>query len=448
MSTETQPTPQTLLRHLRVEAGDFTVPRRPRSPRWADQAFHEALYRWDPGLYGLGALWPGVSTSMREQVAFQLLRGPREHLSKASAELTHRAAALLLSALPAASALKVFLGLRRARVNRRFGRQMARLWILNHPDLEALVVQRRPAVLDILSHAVGHDTLRGALRGVIVGRSFDPRLVGGCRQSGRFAGVAAYLLGEGPAPTPLAPAIALGGAREAVAAARPKTVTATNRGPLSAALVNIYQGGETQALGEAVDEAIDGAAARLPHLEGRLGIVLDASLSMQGYGSREWCNFSQAVALSMVLSRVCADRVEVRVGGGKGRFFRAAGASDLATGLLAVAASSPEVIAVITDGYENIHAGDLAATAKALPQAGVCAPVFVWMSQFTGQDDLTLRQCAPRLETRSFWHQQDFAPLIVELFSSIPGPRGRDNLQRALHLNLQRREAEVNPWLH
>src|SRR5690606_20930934 len=112
---------------------------------------------------------------------------------------------------------------------------------------------------------------------------------------------------------------------------RPRTVTATNRGDIAATLVHLYRGGPAEDLYTALGRYVADAAAAYPRFEGTVALVLDASASMRGYGDREWALMSQAAALRMVLSQVCAGLQVVEIGGDE---HDPRGATDLADGVL------------------------------------------------------------------------------------------------------------------
>ncbi|MFF5229117.1 hypothetical protein [Dactylosporangium sp. NPDC000521] len=99
------------------------------------------------------------------------------------------------------------------------------------------------------------------------------------------------------------------------------------------------------------------------------------------------------------------------------------GATDLATGVLDAlsGAHAPDVVAVVSDGYENVYPGDLAWVTAALPGAGVRTPVVFCQATFGHADDLTLRRPAPSLPQLPFWHTDDLAPLVLWLLSHVDG---------------------------
>jgi hypothetical protein len=76
-----------------------------------------------------------------------------------------------------------------------------------------------------------------------------------------------------------------------------------------------------------------------------------------------------------------------------------------------------DLVAIVTDGYENTFPGDLSRVAATLPRAGVTTPVLLCQAMFSRSDDLTYRTPAPELPRRRFWHQDDFAELLPWMFA-------------------------------
>jgi hypothetical protein len=217
---------------------------------------------------------------------------------------------------------------------------------------------------------------------------------------------------------------------------RPTMVTATNRGTIAATLVHLYRGGPATELEQALEGDVALAAANLPRFGGTLALVLDASASARSYGDREYACLAQSVALRMVFERCCARLIVVPVGG-DGSLPQPQGASDLATALLDALEQRPDLVAIISDGYENVYPGDLARVVATLTQCGVTTPIVFCHSAFTNSDDLALRRPAPALPQRLFWHQDDFWPLLMWLFSqaesALAAPWLRAALAQRLH---------------
>jgi hypothetical protein len=87
--------------------------------------------------------------------------------------------------------------------------------------------------------------------------------------------------------------------------------------------------------------------------------------------------------------------------------------TDLAGGLVAALRERPDLVVVVTDGYENTYPGDLARVVATLPRLGVDTAVVCCPATFSHSDDLTLRRPAPALPQRAFWHEADFASLVM-----------------------------------
>ncbi|GLZ11850.1 hypothetical protein Acsp04_20850 [Actinomadura sp. NBRC 104425] len=426
----------TLLTHLETHAVPLTLPRG-GTLRWDDADLHKAAYTADPEGYALLGLAPGVRPWQRARVLLQVLAASQAGLDDATRTTLARLARVLTLALPPAHVITVLLGLRRLRANHKHTTRAALRFVLEHPDADALIAERRPALRDCFEHALGKATARGCARRIADGDTGSDYLQ---RRLLRFLTAPHHALRRVPAlyaADPQAnPQQQAAAPREPVLAVErtpphPGTVTATNRGDIAATLVHLYRGGPAEELYVALDRYLADAVAGYPRFPGAVGLVLDASASMRGYGERQWALMSQAAALRMVLSRVC-DRLEVVEVGGDERVPR--GATDLATGVLDALAVGPDLVAVVSDGYENVFPGDLARVAATLPHAGVTTPVLFCHAMFTRTDDLTLRRPAPALPQRGFWHQDDFDELLPWMFGHCTA--GEPWLRAALHARL------------
>ena len=463
----------TLLTHLQTPTAPLALPRG-GTLYWDDAGFHRAAYTDDPERYALLGLAPGVQAWQRARVLLQILAASHAGLDDPTRTTLAKTARVLTLALPPAHVITVLLALRRLRANHKHTTRAALRFVLEHPHADTLIATRRPALLDCFEHALGKATARGCARRIAEGDTgsdylqrrllrflTSPRAAltrvsalyqtiptgptgptglagrpGQAAQSGRntaacaAATPAAARRPHGPPgpPGPPDPPLVIDTARE-----RPRTVTATNRGDIAATLVHLYRGGPAEELYVALDGQISAVAAAYPRFEGTLALVMDASASMRGHGAREWALISQAAALRMVLSQVC-DRLEVVEVGGDERVPR--GATDLAMGLLDALSTGPDLVAVVSDGYENLFPGDLARVVATLPRAGVTTPVVFCHAMFTDGDDLTLRRPAPALPQRGFWHQDDFAELLPWMFGHCTA--GDPWLRRTLHDRLDR----------
>jgi hypothetical protein len=245
---------------------------------------------------------------------------------------------------------------------------------------------------------------------------------------------------------------------------RPDTITATNRGDIAATLVHIYSGGTSVELEQALEAYVGQAADNLPRFDGAVALVLDASASTRGYGSREFCVIAQSVALARVLKRNCTQLRIHRVGGSGAELLPVpGGATDLAGALLDALEGRPDLVAIVSDGYENVYGGDLARVVATLPRLDAAAslpPVVFCHSKFGHSDDLTYRRSAPDLPQLEFWHQTDFEDVLLRLFAtaSSAGDGGQHAQPHAetpakasvrgfLKSKLDRLEKVVEPWI-
>ena len=432
-----------LLDHLRATKGPIRLPRTGR-PSWKDEPLHADAFGADPELYALSALDEQALPAQQSRVLLQILGSSRSGASAATRAILDRVAAVLCAALPADDVLTVFLALRRTRANHKHGTRTMLRYLFNHPCLDDLAMRRRPALVDSLEHALGRDTIRGFAKSLAGPGATprDPAFLREAEDGPKARAVVAWLFGGG-AKRPLGnpcyesanTALAEIGAKKA-----PKTVDATNRGDIASTLVNIYRGGPTRDLTQALSRYVTRAAEAMPRYGGTVGVVLDASGSTRGYGEREFCCIAQSQALRLVLE-ACCRRTVVRVAGGRGDPPVPEGVTDLASAVLEVAEANPEMIAVLTDGYENLRPGDLQRVSEALD-----VPVVLCHSKFTEKDDLALRRPASLREVE-FWHEEDFRRVVLALFSMAGGASSRELMMRDLSARLERLEQEVKSWV-
>src|SRR5262249_44089715 len=160
-----------------------------------------------------------------------------------------------------------------------------------------------------------------------------------------------------------------------------------------------------------------------------------------GYGEREFCCIAQTQGFRLVLEQCCAKLQVIQVGG-VGDLARPDGDTDLAAAVLDALDTNPDVVAIVSDGYENHLHGDLARVIASLPTAEVRTPVVFIHSKFSGKDDLSLRRPVPGLSELEFWHQQDFAEVLWFLFAHARPPKGEAFLRQELRQRLVVLETE------
>lgn len=441
--------PSSLLEHLRSHAEPFTIRRTDDAPRCADLDEHVKAYEADPAMYALCGIGRGALDHQRARILYVLLSQSRVGLPPTVDRTLKRVAALLLTALPVELVLNVFIALRRARANHKHTTRAMTAWLLNHPQACLLVELKQSAMRDSLEHALGRDVARACakhatgngenqayLRRHLLKFAADPDtarlVVMGLYAKHRPGRKARAIPPVDPIDPPVLP--------------RARTITTTSRGEIAATLVQIYREGESEQLRGALQTQVESAARDLPRFDGSIVIVLDASASMRGYGEREYAFISQSYALALLL-RKCCKRPRTLIIGGAGDPPLPAGDTDLANGLLRAVAHDPDLVAVISDGYENVAAGDFSRVAASLPKAGVSSPVVFCQCKFTEKDDLMLRRPTTSQPTLEFWHQDDFPQLLWSLFNLARGNDPADFLRRQLENRLARLEKERKPWI-
>ena len=439
------------VRPLRVPA------RRPLVDAIVDE--HAGAAASDPELYALLAIADGATREFQVRALFALLAASRREASPAAVAIADRVIATLTAVLPGDDVITVFLALRKRRANHKHTARTILRWVFRHPDAESLIARRRHAVRDTVEHALGRNVARACMKHVAtrtpsgdtyLSRTLH-RFVGADRER-TMARLAALAARGDAATTALSPrasaASVVAEAPTADAGATcevPKTVTATNRGDVAATLVHLYGGGDSPTLREGLDTYVARAAERLPFFDGTIALVVDASFSTLGYGERQYCCISQSWALRLVLERRCA-KLAVYLVGGRADPPEPEGDTDLVGPLVTALAERPDVVAIVTDGYENRLGGELAAVIAALPRAGIDTPVFVVNSKFTHKDDLSLRTPAPAARSIDMWHERDFAVVLETLGTAIGGGRGRAFLTRSLGDRLALLERSRPSW--
>ncbi|MET9246753.1 hypothetical protein [Nonomuraea sp. NPDC003709] len=479
----------TLLEHFRTHDAPLVLSRG-GDLAWDDAELHRSARLSDPEGYALLALVPGVLPWQRARVLLCTLAASQDCLDERTRATLAKVTRALMFGLPPAYAVTALLALRRLRVNHKHATRAVVAFVLEHPEADALIEARRPALVDCFEHALGKATARGCARLIAEGDTGSGRLR---RSLLRFTSDPAvaigrvralYAPGTYGAEAPQEPPAPLDQVGE-----RPPIVTPTNRGDIAATLVHLYRGGPAAELRPALAGYVAEATRGLPRLAGHVAVVLDTSGSMRGYGDREWAVMSQAGALRLVLAEVCERLTVVETGEvcerrtvievpeapeapevrevrerltvietaeapearerltvietaevPEVRERRTAGetvdgATDLATRLLDALDTRPDLVVIVTDGYENVLPGDLARVAATLPRAGVTTPVVLCQATFTAGDDLTLRDPAPLLPRRPFWHQDDFAGLLPWLFGHCAP--GRDWIRTAMLSRLE-----------
>ena len=441
--------------HMRTDSSTFVLKRTEGRPSVDDLDVHRTAFERDAEVYALESLSANVQPGQRARAAYLLLGRTCGAIATEPDRMLDRVTDLLVACTPADDVLTVFLALRRKRVNRKAVSRFILRYILNHPCAEDLAARRRPAVMDCIEHAVGRNVARGCVKEICAGNGVDTthadrHLLRFAYDRQRAASVLRSLYQKAEARD-LAKIERYDLCHRRFEPARPddeqtpKTVTATNRGDIAATLIHLYRGGDNIELSDALERYIAHRAAGMPKFDGTVSLVLDLSASTRGYGEREFCCVSQSVAFRLVLEK-CCDRLNVHAIGGTGDPPRPVGETDVASAVLEAVADAPDIVVIVSDGYENVQGGDLARVVASLERLQIDIPVVFCHSKFTQKDALDCRRPAQALPELEFWHEQDFEEVMCTLFSTPTGEAATALLRERLHAAVTSREAEVDVW--
>ncbi|MEV4088479.1 hypothetical protein AB0J43_50295, partial [Nonomuraea fuscirosea] len=153
----------TLLQHFRTHDVPLVLSRS-GEPVWDDAELHRTAQLSDPEGYALLALVPGVLPWQRARVLLRTLAATQDGLAERTRATLAKATRALLFGLPPAYALTVLLALRRLRANHKHVTRAVVAFVLEHPEADALIEARRPALVDCFEHALGKTTARACAR--------------------------------------------------------------------------------------------------------------------------------------------------------------------------------------------------------------------------------------------------------------------------------------------
>jgi hypothetical protein len=167
------------------------------------------------------------------------------------------------------------------------------------------------------------------------------------------------------------------------------------------------------------------AAAQLPLIDGDVAIVLDLSASMASSGER----LNHPAALALALTRLLQERVRkvsLHQLGGTTTLTEESlpvlqGAADIAMAIIEAARADPQIILVVTDGYENVRQGDAAQVVRGISQFGRSLPVYQVVPQFTAAENLAQRQLGENIPVFPIAHEDGVRELLVRILLTSEG---------------------------
>lgn len=420
----------------------------------ADARIHDAAFAVDRGLYGMLLLLPGVTDHSKQLGLERLLARPR---GDAEASLLDGAQEKLLitalaRGLPPTRLLKFFGRLRRERVNNARTRKLILRSILASPRLELWATRYRRKLRAALEHALGK-RMTGILRSILSKPAADRtareeailRAQALRHAEGRDAATVLECLGfvlgleDGLSLRLLK---AYRGAKDKLEAGRglpyetlegirsryhkdrehaevlELTAARMTQGqrltlqrkaeekgvalafdPARHDAVRLYLYAFERGLEPGIERALEARARKAAEglaLTGlHAGILVDASGSMAGDARQRLRPMATALAMRDAIA-AAAGRVTTVVAGGvvEGRLVRPRGETALAEGLVSLLRSGPDVIFVVSDGYENAPAGRFAEVLDRVRGLGIATPVHQLSPVFAAEAS-GLRSLAP-----------------------------------------------------
>jgi len=402
---------------------------------------HDSLLDANRGLYAAMLTFPGVN-DVHKQLGIMRLVGSgigKGECSLMTPEQENRLVGFLIESLPIHRLLKLFGHMRDNRVNNSRARKIILTTVLNGGSLEFWSVKYRHKMRTALVHALGRGRA-SALRAILSKSNMDEKelaffdsavgqfvrdpvmrksavlkecvcfVLGGASASGytvdlirryydargsldsgqglpreTLEGIRATYHKETPKGKvlELAKTAMSEGDRMRVQKAAKEAGIEVEFDPTKQDIVSLFvyalEMGMTDAIREAIFKKAADIARSLPMSYNRVGIVLDASMSM--FGSKEAKRRPLAIALAMreVLGRMSRDATYEKVAGGaeaSGCLVYPQGDTSLAEALVEVVEKEPDAVFIITDGYENAPAGRVNEVVKAMRGFGVSTPMY------------------------------------------------------------------------
>jgi len=409
----------------------------------AVEAAHRDLFDIDRDVYTAALLLPGVTDFSRQIGVRRLLQTTRDG-GILPAEFEAAAITHLVRGLPTQRMLKLFGMLRRDRVNNARTRRLILSEILGADGLEFWAVKYREKLRVALTHAWGRRTA-SILRSVLAKSTEDRaekesqivrqnvtrfvrddavdrveqcvRFVLGDETSMTLGRLAAYCEAKSDFDrgAVLPPETMEGlrsryhkdrtsaevleltksqltGQKIAVQRKAEQSGVEVEFDPAKYDAVRLYvyafEMGMTDEIRQALREKAEAAAARLPVQFARVGVLMDASQSMIGHDTQARRPIATALALRDLLSATAEDAVVITSDGQSSESYELvdpSGDTSLAAGLVQLLKSEPDVVFVLSDGYENAPAGRFGETVAAVRRIGIQTPIHQFTPVFAAE---------------------------------------------------------------
>jgi hypothetical protein len=396
---------------------------------------HDAFLTKDRSLYAALLRLPNLSAKTAMAIIQRLLAVTEITVglavSKSQKEQEDRLILELLPHLPVSSVLQGFLKLVERRVNNQRTSGWIRAYIFGAPQLESYAVTYRQTLRKLIRHALGAPVTQTCLhkfalekpdkkttaylQRYVLRYAKDAALVQevflflfGKLEQSQFSLLNAYLEARydieagkglpfkvlrGIAGTFHQPDISQRHLRRLAGREKLKRdVTEEVDGSLVGKIRNYYHSATDISH---LNAAIEAEATQITAWDANVYFIVDASASMRGFGHREYNN----IAIAMGLLKVFQKRIrETEIGwigatpNDNNAFPQPVGTTALAPALIKAFQAEPDLIILISDGYENVEQGDTAMVLAEFEKLGIKIPILHIIPAFTERENIADRQ--------------------------------------------------------
>ena len=435
-----------------VGTGQATFYNSKEEQRQFVEAAHQDLLNLDRDLYAMVASLPGVNDFSRQMAVINLLANKRADCQSV-ADYEQAVVNRIVRELPTQRMLKLFIMIRKAKLNSSAIKRLILTELLNAERLEFWAVKYRSKLRTVLTHAWGQ-----RMTSILASILSKPTVARNTREAAilhkkltRFATgnpsvveqCVRFIMGQetGLTLTRLVdyrdakvdfergaslPVETMEGIRSRYHAARTtaevlelskkqltvgqkisiqRKAKAANvkvdfdptRHDSVKLYVHAYETGMTEPILDALRSNAKKVAQQLPLRYKRIGVLIDASQSMLGTASQAHRPIATALAMRDLLTEVSEQSKVVTSHGlptGFGQLIQTSGDTSLSLQLVRLLKDEPEAIFVITDGYENAPAGRFSQTMAAIARMGFDTPV-IQMSPVVASESKGVRSLSP-----------------------------------------------------
>jgi len=160
-----------------------------------------------------------------------------------------------------------------------------------------------------------------------------------------------------------------------------------------------YEMGMTDEIRAALKQKAKKSAEAMFSKHGHIGIIVDCSRSMMGDDTQKNRPIAVSLAVRDMLKEASSSADVVHCGGApRGGLVFPCGPTSLASALVSLLKYDPEIVYVLSDGYENAPAGRFSEVLKIVREMGINTPVVQVSPVVAAEKAGALRTLAPEVE--------------------------------------------------